>query len=174
MAPMMYSPVPASLILPERVWVWAKKLADKNRATVSARNFEKYLAIMNAKLHLNLGILLLLAALFNGCFQVDYDDPRVFRYNESAGLSTLDPAHSRSLEIMWVVDALYDGLVELDEHLQIKPTIAESWTVEGLTYTFKIRNGVNFISGRKVEAKDVVYSFNRLLDPYVASAGSWI
>jgi peptide/nickel transport system substrate-binding protein len=75
---------------------------------------------------------------------------------------------------MWVVDALYDGLVELDEHLQIKPTIAESWTVEGLTYTFKIRNGVNFISGRKVEAKDVVYSFNRLLDPDVASSGSWI
>lgn len=129
---------------------------------------------MNAKLHLNLGYLLLLAVLFNGCYQVDYSDPRVFRYNESAGLSTLDPAHSRSLEIMWVVDALYDGLVELDENLTIKPAIAESWEVSENTYTFYLRDGVKFASGRQVEAKDVVYSFNRLLDPKVASSGSWI
>lgn len=173
-APSTYSPVSASVTRPERVWVWAKIFVDKNSPTVSVKKNEKYLAMVKAKLYSILSIALLSAILFNGCLQVDYSDPRVFRYNESSGISTLDPAHSRSLEIIWVVDALYDGLVELDDSLKIKPAVAESWSVEGEVYTFKLREGVVFNSGRQVEAKDVVYSLNRLLDPKVASSGSWI
>jgi ABC-type transport system substrate-binding protein len=122
----------------------------------------------------NVHIIASLCVLLFGCSNVKYDDCRVFRYNESAGITTLDPAHSRSLELMWVVDALYDGLVELSSELEIEPAIAESWEVDEGVYTFHLRDDVRFSSGRKVQASDVVYSLSRLLDPEVASSGSWI
>jgi len=122
----------------------------------------------------NVHLIIAMFFLISGCSNVKYDDCRVFRYNESAGITTLDPAHSRSLELMWVVDQMYDGLVELDEELNIRPAIAESWEVNELVYRFKLREEVKFNSGRRVEAEDVVYSLGRLLDPNVASSGGWI
>ena len=111
------------------------------------------------------------------------DDERVFRYNESAGITTLDPAHSRSLELMWVADALYDGLVELSPELEIKPAIAKRWEWDEKGVVFHLRKGVMFAKqddirglegGREVVASDVVYSLERLRDPEVASPGEWI
>ncbi|MDA1382607.1 MAG: ABC transporter substrate-binding protein [Bacteroidetes bacterium] len=111
------------------------------------------------------------------------DDERVFRYNESAGITTLDPAHSRSLELMWVADALYDGLVELSPELEIIPAIAKRWEWDEKGVVFHLRKGVMFAKqediiglagGREVVASDVVYSLERLRDPEVASPGEWI
>ena len=122
--------------------------------------------------------------LFLSCSVADFiDDDRVFRYNESAGITTLDPAHSRSLELMWVADALYDGLVELSPELEIKPAIAKRWEWDDKGVVFHLRQGVKFASqedikglegGRDVVAQDVVYSLERLRDPEVASPGEWI
>ena len=67
----------------------------------------------------------LLAAL-GGCNSTDYDASRVFRYNESANLTSLDPAFARTLEPMWVVDQLYDGLVELDANLNVHSKVSEN------------------------------------------------
>ena len=78
-------------------------------------------------------------------------------------MTTIDPAHSRSLELMWVVDQMYDGLVELNSDLELVPCLAESWEIDsGKVFTFKLRQGVKFASGREATAKDVVYSLNRL------------
>ena len=122
--------------------------------------------------------------LMSGCVidQVS-EDNRVFRYNESAGITTLDPAHARSLEIMWAVDAIYDGLVELSPELEVIPAIAQSWDwVEG-GVVFHLRNDVYFSkaadipsleNGRRLVAEDVVYSLERLRDPEVSSPGGWI
>ena len=119
-----------------------------------------------------------------GCSVADFiDDERVFRYNESAGITTLDPAHARSLELMWVTDALYDGLVELSPELEIKPAIAKRWEWDDKGVVFHLRKGVMFAkqedvigleNGREVVASDVVYSLERLRDPEVASPGEWI
>ena len=139
-------------------------------ANIKAQIKQKYLAIVKTNVHLIIALFFLIS----GCSHHKYDDCRVFRYNESAGITTLDPAHSRSLELMWVVDQMYDGLVELDEELNIRPSIAESWEVNGRVYKFKLREEAKFNSGRRVEAEDVVYSLGRLLDPNVASSGGWI
>lgn len=123
-------------------------------------------------------------AFMSGCVINDVsDDCNVFRYNESAGITTLDPAHARSLEMMWAVDAIYDGLVELSPDLEVIPAIARSWDwVEG-GIVFHIRKGVMFSpasdvpgleNGRELIASDVVYSLERLRDPTVASPGGWI
>jgi oligopeptide transport system substrate-binding protein len=108
----------------------------------------------------------------------------VFKYNESAGITTLDPAFAKDQAHIWVCNQLYNGLVQLDDSLYIKPCIARSWIISdnGLTYTFNLRTDVSFHNdtlfpggkGRKVVASDFVYSFNRLLDDKIASPGIWI
>ena len=108
--------------------------------------------------------------------ETSLDDPRVFRYNESAAITSLDPAAARSLEHMWVVDQLYDGLVELTAELEVVPCLAKSWTFdeETLTYRFVLREDASFTTGRPVQAHDVVHSLERLRDPNVVSSGGWI
>ena len=108
----------------------------------------------------------------------------VFRYNESKGISTLDPAFARNQTIIWPVHQLFNGLVQMDDSLRLKPCIARSWTISenGTVYRFYLRNDVYFHDhplfpggkGRRVIAGDVVYSFNRILDPSIASPGMWI
>src|SRR5690606_2196467 len=85
---------------------------------------------------------------------------------------------------MWSDHMLYNTLVETNEQLQVVPSLATRWTVsdDGLVYRFFLRNDVYFHDdkvftggkGRKMTAHDVVYSFNRLIDPHVASTGGWI
>ncbi|MFC2090191.1 ABC transporter substrate-binding protein [Bacteroidota bacterium] len=110
-------------------------------------------------------------------------DKQVFRYNESKGITLLDPAFARNQTIIWPVSQLFNGLVQMDDSLNIQPSIAKSWTIseDGLVYTFNLRNDVRFhpsdyfISDPGVvTAKDFVYSFNRILDSRIASPGAWI
>lgn len=108
----------------------------------------------------------------------------IFRYNESEGIASLDPAFSRNRETIWAANHLYNGLVQMDDNLNILPSIAKSWDIseDAKTYTFHLRNDVYFHDHeffknkkeRKVVAEDFVYSFNRIIDPAVASPGKWI
>ncbi|MDB5015309.1 MAG: transporter substrate-binding protein [Mucilaginibacter sp.] len=108
----------------------------------------------------------------------------VFNINLDEGLSSLDPAFSRNLYTIWMDNQLYNGLVQIDDSLKNRPCIAKSWEIspDGTLYTFHLRNDVYFQDdplfkngkGRKAVAADFVYSFGRLIDPKVASSGSWI
>jgi peptide/nickel transport system substrate-binding protein len=112
------------------------------------------------------------------------DGKKIFRYNEAAGITSLDPARSRNRENIWACNHLYNGLVQMDDNLNIQPAIATRWEIaeDGKTYTFHLRNDVTFHDhelftdgkGRKVTAEDFVYSFNRIIDEKVASPGAWI
>ncbi|WP_372935629.1 ABC transporter substrate-binding protein [Seonamhaeicola sp.] len=111
-------------------------------------------------------------------------DHLVFRYNEYANINTLDPAFSRTLQDNSINNQLYNGLVQLDSALNIKPCIAKSWSIsdDATTYTFVLRNDVYFHkhplfgkdSTRTVNAKDFEYSLNRLRDEKIAAPGSWV
>jgi len=111
-----------------------------------------------------------------GCRGHRHDDKMIFRYNESAGIATLDPAFAKDQSIIWPCRQLYNGLVELDTALQVQPSVAKRWDIssDGLTYTFTLRDDVHFHNGRRVTAADFEYSFNRIIDPTVASPGAWI
>ena len=108
----------------------------------------------------------------------------VFKYNEAAGITSLDPAFSNRTENIWAVNQIFNGLVQLNDTLAVVPCIAKKWEIsdDGLNYTFHLRNDVYFHNhyifkngkGRKVLARDFVYSFNRLLDPAIASPGVWV
>jgi len=85
--------------------------------------------------------------------------------------SELDP-HLTVLNAAGVaIDLVYDGLVKEDDQLVPQPALAESWEIseDGLTYTFKLREGVTFHNGRTLTSADVQYSFARIADPETAS-----
>ena len=126
-----------------------------------------------------------LALLLQSCGQASQSDRDhlVFRYNESSNITSLDPAFAKVQSNIWACNQIFNGLVQLDDSLNIKPDIAKSWIIssDGMTYTFTLRNDVKFHSSkhfpnntRTVKAKDFQYSLNRLLDDNIASPGRWI
>ena len=111
-------------------------------------------------------------------------DHLVFRYNEHGNISSLDPAFARNPQNIWPTNQLFNGLVQLDDSLNIQPDIAKYWEVNDstATYTFYLKDNVYFHtskafgedSTRTVIASDFKYSFDRLIDDEVASPGSWV
>lgn len=108
----------------------------------------------------------------------------VFKYNESQGISTLDPAFANKQVLIWAVSQLYNGLVQLNDNLGIEPALAKKWEIldAGKKYRFILRKDVRFHDNvvfknekaRKVTAFDVEYSLGRITDSRTASPGSWI
>jgi len=111
-------------------------------------------------------------------------DNLVFRYNEHKNIGSLDPAFSKDLADIWATHQLFNGLVQMDDQLNVKPCIAKNWTItdSAKTYTFNLRHDVFFHkdelfgndSTRIANASDFEYSFNRLIDKSLASPGSWV
>ena len=112
------------------------------------------------------------------------EDKTVFRFNLAEGITSLDPAFARSQTNIWACNQLFNGLVQLDENLNIQPCIAKSWSVENnaQSYTFHLRQDVFYhqheLFGeqktRSVVAEDFVYSLNRILDEKTVSPGAWV
>lgn len=121
-----------------------------------------------------------------GCSHSDEKalDTQVFRYNEHKNISSLDPAFAKDNANIWAVHQLFNGLVQLDENMIIKPCIASQWEISenGTLYTFYLRPDIYFHAHEKfgptktrlVTAADFEFSFKRLLDPKLASPGGWV
>ena len=128
----------------------------------------------------------LTAFLLLGCIHSDEKalDRQVFRYNEHKNISSLDPAFAKDNANIWAVHQLFNGLVQLDENMKIKPCIASQWEISenGTLYTFYLRPDIYFHAHEKfgptktrlVTAADFEFSFKRLLDPKLASPGGWV
>jgi peptide/nickel transport system substrate-binding protein len=90
-----------------------------------------------------------------------YDDPAGF-----------DPANIFRIENENIAFNIFSGLTTYDgETGEIVPDLATSWeTTDNKTWTFKLREGVQFQKGYgEMTAADVIYSFNRIRDPETAS-----
>ena len=109
----------------------------------------------------------------------------VFRYNESAGISSLDPAFARDQANIWGVNQIFNGLVQLDDSLLVRPALARSWEIQdsGRVYIFHLRKDVYFhdnicfpdSTGRLFTATDAEYSIKRVLNPKTLSPGAvWL
>ena len=128
---------------------------------------------------------LLLSLTSCASFQQDdgFEQMQVFKYNESSGIVSLDPAFAKDLPHIWVCNQLFNGLVALDSTMQLIPDIASHWEIseDGCTYRFHLRTDVKFHTDQKfiefsriVKAQDFIFSFNRLVNPKLASPGAWI
>ena len=91
----------------------------------------------------------------------------------SAEPSTLNPITSTDAYASAVNNYLYDSLIKRDEQsLEYVPDLAEKWEIadDHLTYTFYLKRNVKWEDGHPFTAKDVTYSFDRIMDPKVDSA----
>jgi oligopeptide transport system substrate-binding protein len=88
---------------------------------------------------------------------------------------SLDPALSTDVPTGRAVGYVFDGLVRFTPDAQVVPGLARSWDVtpDGLTYTFHLRTGVKFHDGRPFVARNVVGSFQRVLDPKTKGGRGW-
>ena len=126
----------------------------------------------------------LCVGIFSSCKTHLHPGKKIFRYNESSGLASLDPAFAKNKQVMWATHQLYNTLIEIDSNMRMQPSLAKHWQIsdDNLTFTFYLRNDVFFTDddcfkngkGRQLTARDVEYSFKRIIDKNTASPGAWI
>lgn len=124
--------------------------------------------------------LLFIALLFmphTGCRKAD--DGRLrnhlyLRLNNNP--TTLDPALITDVQGGTIAAKIFNGLVRFNENLDIVPDIALSWKLseDQLAYTFRLRRDVRFSNGRRITAKDIQYSFERVLTPGTRAPLTWV
>lgn len=100
----------------------------------------------------------------------------IFRRALQAEPTSLDPARATGEVEGLVVANLFSNLVRIADDGSVIADLAETWTVspDARTYLFRLRPGVRFHDGRPLEAKDVAYSFRRLVDTAEASPRAWV
>ena len=133
---------------------------------------------------LKFGFFLFIFFLLSCSEKYDNTHLKIFKYNESNGISTLDPAFAKDKAAIWATSQVFNSLVKMGDDLEVHPSVASSWTIskDGLLYTFYIRDDVFFHDnenfkegkGRRVVASDFVHSFDRLLSEDLAAPGSWV
>jgi peptide/nickel transport system substrate-binding protein len=88
---------------------------------------------------------------------------------------SLDPALSTDVPTGRAVGYVFDGLTLFTPEAKLEPGLAERWDVSpnGLTYTFHLRRGVKFHDGSPFVARQVLRSWQRVLDPAVRGGRGW-
>ena len=102
---------------------------------------------------------------------VAFGADRVLHRGSAAEPPTLDPTLGAGTLASPIIGDMFVGLLAKGPDSQPTPACAESWTVseDGLTYTFKLRDGLRWSDGTELTAGDFVYSYQRLMDPKTAS-----
>ncbi|MHC1745480.1 MAG: ABC transporter substrate-binding protein [Syntrophobacteraceae bacterium] len=86
---------------------------------------------------------------------------------DTDAVSSLDPAAYRGRETETMIRNLFDGLVTRTPEGKVAPELAESVVqVDSTTYVAKLRRGPTFHNGAPVAVEDVVFTFQRVLNPY--------
>jgi peptide/nickel transport system substrate-binding protein len=85
----------------------------------------------------------------------------------TSDVRSTNPGVGRDANSDIVMHHVLEGLVAFREDFTVVPMLAEGWQVEdaGLTYRFKLREGLRFHNGAAVTAAEVVWSWRRYLDP---------
>ncbi len=85
---------------------------------------------------------------------------------------TLDPQIASDPSAVVVVEALFEGLVRVDETGHAYPGVAKSWTAnsDSTQFIFSLREDAVWSNGEPVTAHDFVFAFQRAVSPSTGSA----
>lgn len=99
------------------------------------------------------------------------DIPQEVTANLGGEPYTLDPAFASDTTSFWVIDHLYEGLYTLDKDGKIVEGTASDVEIseDGKTYTFTIRDGVEWSNGDPLTANDFEFAWKRVLNPETAA-----
>ena len=106
----------------------------------------------------------LLASLFGlAALATQAQTPGTLRVGLAEDPDVLDPTLARTFVGRIVFSAMCDKLFEIDEKLAIVPQLAEKyeWSADNKTLTLKLRPGVTFHDGEKLDAAAVKFSLER-------------
>lgn len=95
--------------------------------------------------------------------------------NLSVEPKTIDPSLNAQIYGVIYISHVFEGLTVRDRNNKIAPGVAEDWEIspDGKTYTFYLRTNSTWSDGKPVVAEDFVYSWQRQVDPKVASEYSY-
>ncbi len=106
-----------------------------------------------------------------GCLDRPTSNPNVIVVSVTSGPNNLDPRVGTDDTSQKIHQLIFDELMELDDHLRIKPRLAERLDhPDPLTYVTTLRRGVRFHDGHELTSADVVYTFRCFLDPAFISS----
>jgi oligopeptide transport system substrate-binding protein len=101
------------------------------------------------------------------------DDKQIYvsPYPGQSDIKTLDPALTTDLYSAQSQVLIYTGLVGLNDKGDINKELAASYQVssDGLTWTFTLKDNLKFSDGNPLTSEDVVYSYDRALQPATKS-----
>ena len=128
--------------------------------------------MINSTMLKNLTILILAVFIAAGCTQsgtdnVDTSSKDTINVNLGNEPPTLDWSLATDSTSYLILNNIMEGLTQFGDEFLPEPNLAESWEVseDGLTYTFKIREGVLWTDGEPLKAGDFEYSWKRILTP---------
>ena len=106
----------------------------------------RYKKIIASALIAHCSLLIALILFSCGNKNSDNENLKIFKYNESAGILTLDPIYAKDLPHIWACNQIFNGLVAFDDEMNVVPAIAKLWNIsdDGMTYTFILRDDVYF------------------------------
>jgi peptide/nickel transport system substrate-binding protein len=100
-------------------------------------------------------------------------DPNTLVMIIESSPTNLDPRVGLDGQSERIGELIFDDLLERDEHLNVKPALAESWDIpDALTYVFHLHRGVRFHDGRPLTSRDVKWTFDSLLEGKIRSTKS--
>lgn len=107
------------------------------------------------------------------CAASGQDAAGVFRLAMQDEPKSLDPAIGYDVPSWSLAHLVFEGLVTYGFQNEIRPALATKWSHDAHTrWTFTLRENAVFHDGRPVTVRDVIASFERLLDPATKSPGA--
>jgi peptide/nickel transport system substrate-binding protein len=100
-------------------------------------------------------------------------DPNTLVMIIESSPTNLDPRVGLDAQSERIDELMFDDLLDRDEHLNVKPALAESWDIpDPKTYVFHLHHGVRFHDGRPLTSRDVKWTFDSILQGKIRTTKS--
>jgi peptide/nickel transport system substrate-binding protein len=100
-------------------------------------------------------------------------DPNTLVMIIESSPTNLDPRVGLDAQSERIDELIFDDLLDRDQHLNVKPALADSWEVpDPQTYIFHLHHGVKFHDGRALTSRDVKWTFDSILQGKIRTTKS--
>lgn len=100
-------------------------------------------------------------------------DPNTLVMIIESSPTNLDPRVGLDAQSERIDELIFDDLLDRDEHLNVKPALAESWEIpDPRTYIFHLHRGVKFHNGAPLTSRDVKWTFDSIMQAKIRTTKS--
>lgn len=121
------------------------------------------------KINKIISVILVLALFLTFCGCSDNGESSIIYYGVTEVPNSIDPQTAESGIELLLVRNLYEGLLRQDNTGNIVNGVIDSYTKDGLSYTFKISDSAVWSDGSPLTAEDFCFAFKRAVNPITKS-----